>query len=111
MSEKSCGQKKEEKKKNNKWHCVGMPTQSPQNKQGAVAILKRWSLENFQNGNAFPLKTLYMCVNIEIEPSISEKLCVMITLINSSHFKMAAILKNSNVECTPLSDALLMCEI
>ena len=76
-----------------------------------MAILKRWSLGNFQNGNAFPLETLYMCVNIEIEPSISEKLCVMITLINSSHFKMATILKNLKVECIPLSDALFMCKV
>ena len=96
MSEKSCGQKKEEKKNKiiiTSGTVLGCQHKSHQNKQGAVAILKRWSLGNFQNGNAFSLEMLYMCVNIEIEPSISEKLCVMITLINSSHFKMAAILK------------------
>ena len=65
----------------------------------------------FLNVNAFPLETLYICVNIEIEPSISEKLCVMIILINRSHFDMAAILKILKVECITFSNVLFMGEV
>ena len=42
---------------------------------------------------------------------IFEKSGNIVIVRNGGHFEMAAILKISKVECTPLSDALLMCEI
>ena len=48
---------------------------------------------------------------IEIGQFISEKSGNIVIVRNGGHFEMAAILKISKVECTPLSDALFMCEI